>query len=645
MKLQQLGVIFIIIVIPISLVLSEYISVNRAVVDEQARYDNILLSSTYDAVRAFQMNTLNNGYSTVNDSKIRDISASVNSFFNSLATGLGSSGYSMEDLQGYIPAILFTMYDGYYLYGNYENIVKIKDGEQQFLTSDENLQSINGVKPYIYYTCEYYVPGTKFDIIVNYTLDNYITVMGTDSAGIYINKSGYLISTNSSSGVIKNADEIISHGIKITGEQLGEYLTIVDSIEEEARDPSTGYKTTKSYMKVYNGGQPKYYNYVYYNHQKYYFDTSLPPDINNIKSYNGINIFRLNNNLRTYLNENEAKGLANYLGVDYNALVNFNSNSYVMVDNSAYKYYDNALVFSNYIQNLFSSVSGIKVKTDSFNNSLKYTTANNTETPIHTRYDYIDENGTLKKNVFDISDEENDPEAEDSLFNEHRMDVIISSIETNLLSIIANFNIHYNSGFEFSLPVISEDEWYKITNNITVVTFMQGLPVGNYKYYSNYCVVANTKNKEFVSRNSILIRENETGNYVSEINGEYHDPKCLKLNTSSASSLMGYNNVDYEQQLVSFDVEINSTKTNYTYYYYPHTGSGSYECIIGKDEVKFSSDNILKGNELRDTEGNIVKDSSGNIIKPNDKVRKAYIEALAREKYNLYKVSDYFNTL
>ena len=91
MKLQQLAVIFVIIVLPISLVLAMYTDNNIDVLKTQAEYNDILLTATNDAVKAYQMNTLRNGYSTVNDSKIRDISASVNSFFNSLASGLGSS--------------------------------------------------------------------------------------------------------------------------------------------------------------------------------------------------------------------------------------------------------------------------------------------------------------------------------------------------------------------------------------------------------------------------------------------------------------------------------------------------------------------------------------------------------------------------
>ena len=67
MKLQHLALIFLLIVIPISLVLSTYTSNNIDVIQTQADYDNILLGATNDAISAYQMNTLRNGYSTIND--------------------------------------------------------------------------------------------------------------------------------------------------------------------------------------------------------------------------------------------------------------------------------------------------------------------------------------------------------------------------------------------------------------------------------------------------------------------------------------------------------------------------------------------------------------------------------------------------
>lgn len=623
MKLQHLGVVFIIIILPIALVISEYTNNNIQVLQKQADYNDILLSSTNDALRAFQMNTLNNGYSTINDSKIRDISASVNSFYNSLATALGSSGYSREDLLGYIPAMLFTMYDGYYLYGDYQNIVSINNHQQEYSTKNSNeLETTNGVKPYIYYSCEYRGSG-KLNIVVNYSLDNYITIMGTDNNGNIVNRSGYLINPDTVKNINDEYSTLEAQGVTIKPEQLGEYIEAIDTVKNVNQNGNiVGTKFAPTPVT--------YYNYAYYNNQKYYIDPITSDDyLSTLSSYNGIRIFRLNNNLRVYLNENEAKILATYLG--YNSFNDINTQNYL--DKSAFKYYKESKEFSEFVINIFKG-QNIKVVTDSYNNQLNYTkTANGDTVPIHTRSDYN------VNDIFKIS-KDNDPEAEDSVFNEHRMDVIISSIESNLMSIISNFNIHQNSGYEFALPVMTEEDWYRIANNISIVTFMQGMPIGNFKYYSNYAVVANTKNKEFVSRDSIILREKETGNRDIDVNGIYHNPRCEKINDENSNNLIGYNNIDYEQQTVAYD----TTKEDYsiettTLYYYPHTGSGAYECEIGKNEILFSLDNLML-----DTGFKSINDAGSNKEgkKTGNNVRVAYITALAREKYNLYKVNSYF---
>ena len=78
MRIQNLAVIFVIIILPITLVLQAYIRNLTNVTNIEARYNEILMGSTYDAVRAYQMNTINNDYSGVNTSRQRDVKASVN---------------------------------------------------------------------------------------------------------------------------------------------------------------------------------------------------------------------------------------------------------------------------------------------------------------------------------------------------------------------------------------------------------------------------------------------------------------------------------------------------------------------------------------------------------------------------------------
>lgn len=91
MKIQNLAVIFIIIMLPISMVLTAYIQNQVQTLELQISYDTKLTNATYDALKAFQLNTVNSGSSDLANSKIRDIQASVNSFFNSMAKNFNMS--------------------------------------------------------------------------------------------------------------------------------------------------------------------------------------------------------------------------------------------------------------------------------------------------------------------------------------------------------------------------------------------------------------------------------------------------------------------------------------------------------------------------------------------------------------------------
>ena len=77
MKLQHLAIIFVIIILPISMVVTSYIQTQIDTISVQTTYSSKLQNATYDAIKAFQLNTINNRYSSVSDSKIRDIEAAI----------------------------------------------------------------------------------------------------------------------------------------------------------------------------------------------------------------------------------------------------------------------------------------------------------------------------------------------------------------------------------------------------------------------------------------------------------------------------------------------------------------------------------------------------------------------------------------
>ena len=71
---------------------------------------------------------------------------------------------------------------------------------------------------------------------------------------------------------------------------------------------------------------------------------------------------------------------------------------------------------------------------------------------------------------------------------------------------------------------MSEEDWYKILNNVSLVSFLQGLSIG-YNYYNYYTVITNNINKEVVTADNIYIIVKEQGSNSRE----YHKPSCEEL--------------------------------------------------------------------------------------------------------------------
>ena len=121
MKIHELAIIFIIIILPISVVLSAYTQFQIQTINLQTQYDAKLTTSTVDAIKAFQINTADNTMSDLTTSKIRDIEAAISVFRNSVLKNFELSAYTEDEINQYIPALVFTMYDGFYIYTPFKN--------------------------------------------------------------------------------------------------------------------------------------------------------------------------------------------------------------------------------------------------------------------------------------------------------------------------------------------------------------------------------------------------------------------------------------------------------------------------------------------------------------------------------------------
>ena len=224
MKIQELAIIFIIIILPISLVLSVYTQNQVQTINTQTLYDNRLTSATYDAMRAYQLNAANSTTSDMSNSKTRDIEASVSAFRNSIMTAFELNGFTANELNSYIPALVYTMYDGLYIYSPYSNIAEVNtdaNADEEVKIKTEG-QKEYGLKPYISYSCRY--KTTNIDVVITYSLDNHIAVKGMIGRE-YVNKEGYLIDGIECSinpdEEIKINDEIENATIKYNHIEIG----------------------------------------------------------------------------------------------------------------------------------------------------------------------------------------------------------------------------------------------------------------------------------------------------------------------------------------------------------------------------------------------------------------------------------------
>ena len=421
MKIQNLAVIFIIIMLPISMVLTVYVQNQVQTLELQISYDTKLTNATYDALKAFQLNTVNSSTSDLANSKLRDIEASVNTFFNSISSNFNMAGYNQDILKEYVPALVYTMYDGYYIYSPFTNTL----GEEDYIpgaSTYQNGEKISGLKPYVFYSCRYKNSG--IDVVITYSLDNYITVEGTiNGKGVY--RYGYLLDN-----VDVNGDNVRYRNVPITTEDLSEHLDSTD--------------TMVTYTKI--------------NGVKYYQDGNTWYSMLNGQRYNQDQIYKT---------ENDA----------------------------GKKYYQEAYEFTYWL----IRESGLS--------SLSTT-------------DAVDENGNSIANIFgpeyDIfaTKESTGISIEDpnSNFNQQRLAVIRYSIEKNLSIAIANYNNYSGVPANFQMPELQEHEWEKILNNVSIISFMQGLSIGG-KIYNGYSIVTNTKTEEVVNTDSI---------YLITSDGQYH---------------------------------------------------------------------------------------------------------------------------
>lgn len=606
MKLQSLAVIFIIIIMPITMVLSEYINNKIKTQETELLYDTRLLNCTFDAIKAYQLNTINNEFGDVTNKKIEDIQAAAKTFFNSLSSSFNYTGYNSEVMKEYVPAVVFTMYDGYYTYSPFLNVLtnvgKADESEGYDSSYSKDGEKLEGLKPYVYYSCRYtntvnastaLPDNTDFTIV--YTLDNYITIQGMIN-GEYVYDYGYLYSIDNEKGIKKDGEDYIYDGVRFKK----------DDTEE---------------LKEYVGKDE--YSYAKINGKKYYLDEEKYTDRDgNLDIGDGMTVSKKAGIFYISSTTGE-KNYSQNKGYLEDSTEEANNNEFIKYckaikkNKSAYEYYKNAYEFS-------SAVLGTAKRFDKAN--IEHTNGYNLK-DLHNSDAYIYKNAssdtTSLKSWGDmkIFDDANKAiQNAGSNFNQHRKAVIRNVIETNLTSAIASFSSGATN-VEFIMPKISEEDWETIENDVCAISFMQGMSIGS-KKYNGYSVVANTLTKEYVDENDIYILANvDNSNIYCTVNDGTITGSTMKKKGTGAKDLPYYPGI----WKINFESKqyIDNTGKNTTYV--PIKGyAGSYTSIMGSYAVKPIGEDMYTyvcGIENRE-------------------LKEAYYKALGRERWGAYNVNN-----
>ena len=642
MKLQGLSVIFCLIVVPIVLILSYYVHAQITTITTQMSYNTKLLDATHDAMSALELNTANENLSSVSDSLRSIISASSNTFMNSLSTNFGMSNASHSALQPYIPAILYTLYDGYYIYAPTRTPVVCSDSTGKVVyVGDPGVSEIGTVvgddgetyRTYHFYQptqdpetgeMHYYNSKTGAEVVGPFSV-----FANNEEVGMLMYKLeegnvddptyvASIIEPTSSSGAYTkfNTDYVLKSYVPYAARYApeGENIDVVVNY------------TLDNYINIYG-----YINDIYYSKSGYLMDISLLEDASGNITTNHPEMFDVSDTeIFDYVSGLGGAAtltlhVPNKDGGRTNIVIPSTTNAGCM----AIAYYVSAYNFSNWVYDELGTLNNESVR--------EYISQINNEAYRNS----LDEENAGYSLVVDFSrnpdqlifNRSQNPDLPDSDFALHKYNVIKNSIQFNLNLSMSEYNQMSATTFDFEMPVISEDDWDRITSRVTIATFMQGLSVG-LKTYSNYCVVSSTNNEFTVIPDQLYYVNKPT---TDESNIIYHKIDCPEFNVPSSQAEVRNHIGDYES-FISKEVKYDKVyDKNLATNVYDHKYYGCYYCAVNANYEK---------DVVRPDTGELITAYNSNLDPRalSEGRMLLYYMTLAKERYKIYKSNSIENS-
>lgn len=678
MKLQSFGVIFALIVIPLILVLTYYIQLQVDTIELQTEYDTHLLAATHDAMSSFELNTANEDLSSVSDSLRTIIEASSNIFINTLATKMGMSNASKSYIEPYIPALLYTLYDGYYIYAPTKVLTTLTD-------SDGNAVYVGdlGVKRESHDTYSY----TELDeetLSESEKAANRLTYSSLEDNVedygqlLYLKKgSKDRYTANIAEAELKTKNVLKTYmpysaryqketnaaGKKVDMTvvyTLDNYITVEGSIGDEYYAKS-GYLIPYDSVKIEIDGvnEDQLLRYNQNDAQEILEESGRKISV---KISDGTVFQAGGNNIKVSIYNNEIISLKNQLEKAQKDLVLYSKGAIteetyvsdlrtitgvlnslqVPIKTYSYNEGDNPIDVLNQVEkDCMAEINNRQYELDKISSAVYYLKAKIFSKWISEYLGDIEEkdlieisgqeytsikgtetvihdfeNSNLK--IFNVEGNESNGITEidiDSPYYTHKLNVMRNSIQYNLNLTLSTYNKNEIYQFDYEMPVISNQEWDQILSKVSIVSFMQGFKC-RLKTYNNYRIVSSINNEIAISPDNIYyVSKNE----FNDENSEYHRLDCEKLIESDVSANKEYR--AFTSKEVKYDKLYDKSNTEIPYSY-DHKNLACYQCI---NDINYKHTNIF--------------DSMLSEYATYSNLRKAFYIAVGKERNNVYKMN------
>ncbi len=533
MKLQSMTVLYVLIILPLLLVLTftltHYTNVMRTRID----YRKKLIGATQDGIKAFELNTSQEEFSSVSDALKSIVEASINTFKDSFALKLGIANTSRSNINEYIPFTMFTLNDGYYIESPsfVPHVARYSSGQAVTVDSKGIKSNFNEDSDIEYYGAlgtnkknepdKGILPSNRKNVLFQYydnKIDESVLKNPKEDKDIFkgtinpLKENLYYDRTN----VVKN---FIPYSAKykkdktelVISYSMDNFLNITGKIDDEHFVSRSGYlldyETVKNFkiegIKVLEtNGTEKGIEAAL----KYFSNGTIKITFPYYREIRKISVVDTD---EEQIEENIENAVISYTA-DMNNLnydVQTGDMQYKLQQRDAVMHYIKAYYFSKWVYEELNKLEFGDVHfdipkdiLDKVNSTMPNALENVNET--------IKNKKIFEQAGYNVSSTESD-------YNLNKKLVMKNSIQYNLL--IAGFNysnmkLNAQQGNTLlksnpKLPIIKEEDWESILTNVSILAFCQGLKLG-FSEYNDYVVVSSTHNDFLINENNLYFVQN-----------------------------------------------------------------------------------------------------------------------------------------